>query len=81
MSAIEKLAQRLAAWKRKSPVEKKQCGRKKADALVERIYGQLQDDPYFEEAMELWRKYRESLDPNREKKKKRANNGLLDTDY
>ena len=42
-----------------------------AESWVDKIYGTFANDPIYDEAMRLGRKYRESLRPRPKKKKKR----------
>jgi len=73
MSAIEKLEQRLAALENEVAKMKQANGKASNDELPwwEKIYGTFANDPYYKEAMELGRKYRESFRPKARKKKKK----------
>ena len=73
MSAIEKLEQRLNALEAEVAQLKKEkkSAAKQLDERPwwEKIYGTFANDPHYEEAMRLGRKYRESTKPKRTKKK------------
>jgi hypothetical protein len=73
MSAIEKLEQRLATVEAELAQLKRRLGKEPASehAWLDKIYGSFANDPEYEEAMRLGRKYRESLRPKPRKKKKR----------
>ncbi|MBI3822498.1 MAG: hypothetical protein HY289_07440 [Planctomycetes bacterium] len=74
MSAIEKLEQRLGALEAEVAKLREQNGKPQTDDRPwwEKIYGTFANDPYYEEAMRLGRKYRESTKPKPRKKKKKA---------
>jgi uncharacterized protein YhaN len=71
MSAIEKLEQRVAELE--SEVAKLKANQKTnsdpVNAWVDRIFGTFANDPDYEEAMRLGRKYRESTRPKPKKRK------------
>lgn len=73
MSAIEKLEQRIAALEAEVAKLKNQNGRNPVDERPwwEKIHGTFEGDPYYKEAMELGRKYRESFRPKPRKKKRK----------
>jgi hypothetical protein len=71
MSA-QTLEQRLAALEAEVAELKKQIRPPEpAKHWVDKIYGTFANDPLYEEAMRLGRKYRESLRPKSKSKKKR----------
>jgi hypothetical protein len=72
MSAIEKLEQRIAALEAEVARLKQKNGKSPPDERPwwEQIFGTFANDPYYEEAMRLGRKYRESTRPKPRKKKK-----------
>ena len=74
MTAIENLEQRLEALEAEVASLKKQNGTKQANDRPwwEKIYGTFANDPMYEEAMRLGRKYRESTRPKPRKKKKKS---------
>ena len=74
MSAIEKLQDRVAALEAEVANLKKENGSKQTDNRPwwEKIYGTFANDPDYEEAMKLGRKYRESTRPKPRRKKKKA---------
>ena len=77
MSAIEKLEQRLTALE-EEVAKLRNGGGTQTDnrPWFEKIYGSFEGNPHFKEAMELGRKYRESLRPKpRKKKRKRGKDG------
>ncbi len=71
MSAIEKLEQRLTALEAEVAMLKNANGAKPVDdrPWFEMIYGTFANDPHYEEAMRLGRKYRKSTKPKSKKKK------------
>ncbi len=73
MSAIEKLEQRVAALEAEL-ARLKENGTNQTDNRPwwEKIYGSFEGNPHYKEAMELGRKYRESLRPKPRKKKAKA---------
>ncbi len=73
MSAIEKLEQRLATVEAELAQLKKTLRHEESSGHVwlDKIYGSFANDPEYEEAMRLGRKYRESLKPKPRKRKKR----------
>lgn len=71
MSA-QTVEQRLAALEAEVAELKKRLGpQEAAKHWVDKIYGTFANDPLYEEAMRLGRKYRESLRPKAKGKKKR----------
>jgi sterol desaturase/sphingolipid hydroxylase (fatty acid hydroxylase superfamily) len=74
MSAIEKLEQRLTALEAEVAKLKQQNGANHDDNRPwwDKIAGTFANDPYYDEAMRLGRKYRESTRPKSRKKKKKA---------
>jgi hypothetical protein len=73
MSALEKLERRLTVLEAELAEIKKKLGGDKATGHVwlDQIYGSFANDPEYEEAMRLGRKYRDSLRPKDQKRKKR----------
>jgi hypothetical protein len=64
--------QRLAALEAEvAELKKRLDPAKPAQHWVDKIYGTFANDPHYEEAMKLGRKYRESLRPKPKGKKKR----------
>ncbi len=74
MSAIEKLEKRVSELE--AEVARLKTGSQQDNRpWWEKIYGTFANDPHYEEAMELGRKYRESFRPKSRKKKKKSSKG------
>ncbi len=75
MSAVEKLEQRLSALEMEVAKLKEErdqgAGQSASHNWLNRIYGAFANDPDYEEAMRLGRKYRESLKPKSQRKKRK----------
>ena len=72
VAALEAEVEQLKARLRAHQDEKRQEGKQHP---IDKIYGAFRGDPHFKEAMDLGRKYRESLRPKPRTGKRKPKNG------